>query len=95
MDAVEDIKSRLDIADAIQEYLPLKPAGTGSFKGLCPFHQEKSRVFFANRPRQSWHCFGCNEGGDVISFVMRMEGMDFREALEFLAQKTGVTLPFI
>lgn len=93
MDAVEDIKSRLDIADAIQEYLPLKPAGTGSFKGLCPFHQEKSPSFFANRPRQSWHCFGCNEGGDVISFVMRMEGMDFREALEFLAQKTGVTLP--
>ncbi|MBI4138834.1 DNA primase [Candidatus Uhrbacteria bacterium] len=93
MDAVEDIKSRLDIVDAVQEYVPLKPAGSGSFKGICPFHQEKSPSFFANRPRQSWHCFGCNQGGDVISFVMRVEGMDFRETLELLAQKTGVALP--
>lgn len=93
MDATEEIKSRLDIVDAIQEYLPLKPAGSGSFKGLCPFHHEKSPSFFANRPRQSWHCFGCDQGGDVISFVMKMEGMEFREALELLAQKTGVQLP--
>lgn len=93
MDAVEEIKTRLDIVDAIQEYIPLKPAGTGSFKGLCPFHQEKTPSFFANRPRQSWHCFGCDQGGDVISFVMRMEGLDFRDALELLAQKTGVILP--
>jgi len=93
MDAVEDIKSRLDVADVVQEYLPLKPAGSGSFRGLCPFHHEKTPSFYVNRPRQSWHCFGCNEGGDIISFVMRMEGMEFREALELLAAKTGVELP--
>ncbi len=93
MDPVEDIKSRLDVVDVIQEYLPLKPAGTGSFKGLCPFHHEKTPSFYANRPRQSWHCFGCDQGGDTIAFVMRMEGMEFREALELLAQKAGVTLP--
>jgi DNA primase len=93
MEATEEIKTRLDIVDAIEEYLPLKPAGTGSFRGLCPFHHEKTPSFFANRPRQSWHCFGCDEGGDVISFVMKMEGMEFREALELLAQKTGVQLP--
>jgi DNA primase len=93
MDAVEEIKSRLDVADIVQEYLPLKPAGSGSFRGLCPFHHEKTPSFYVNRPRQSWHCFGCNEGGDLISFVMRMEGMEFREALELLASKTGVELP--
>lgn len=93
MDATEEIKSRLDIADLVQEYLPLKPAGSGSFKGLCPFHHEKTPSFYVNRPRQSWHCFGCDQGGDSISFVMSMEGMEFREALELLANKTGVILP--
>ncbi|MBP9864734.1 DNA primase, partial [Patescibacteria group bacterium] len=93
MEVVDDIKSRLDIADLVGEYLQLKPAGSGSFKACCPFHQEKSPSFFVNRPRQSWHCFGCDQGGDVISFVQQIEGMDFREALELLAQKTGVELP--
>lgn len=93
MDAVDEVKSRLDIADAVQEYLPLKPAGSGSFRGLCPFHHEKTPSFYVNRPRQSWHCFGCDQGGDVISFVMKMEGMEFREALELLASKVGVELP--
>ncbi|MBU1349187.1 DNA primase, partial [Patescibacteria group bacterium] len=93
MEPVEEVKSRLDIVDVVQEYLPMKPAGSGSFKGLCPFHHEKTPSFYANRPRQSWHCFGCDIGGDVISFVMKMEGMEFREALELLAQKTGVELP--
>ncbi|MCR4278638.1 MAG: DNA primase [bacterium] len=92
MDDVQEIKSRIDIIDTIQDYLPLKPAGSGSFKGLCPFHGENTPSFFGNRPRQSWHCFGCDQGGDLFDFVMRMEGMEFREALELLAQKAGVTL---
>jgi DNA primase len=93
MDAVEDIKSRLDVADIVSEYVPLKPAGSGSFKACCPFHQEKTPSFYVNRPRQSWHCFGCDQGGDIISFVQQIEGMEFREALELLAQKAGVELP--
>lgn len=93
MDAVQDIKGRLDIVDVVSEYIPLKPGGSGAFKANCPFHNEKSPSFYVSRPRQSWHCFGCDQGGDSISFVMRMEGMEFREALEHLAQKTGVVLP--
>lgn len=93
MDAAQDVKSRLDVADIVGEYLQLKPAGSGSFKALCPFHQEKTPSFYVNRPRQSWHCFGCDQGGDIISFVERMEGMEFPEALTLLAEKAGVTLP--
>ncbi len=93
MDATEDIKQRLDIVDLIGEYLALKPAGAGAFKALCPFHQERTPSFHVSRNRQSWHCFGCDVGGDHFSFVMKMEGMEFVEALELLAQKTGVTLP--
>lgn len=93
MDAVEDVKSRLDVADVVGEYLQLKTAGSGAFKALCPFHNEKTPSFYISRPRQTWHCFGCDQGGDIISFVMQIEGMEFREALEHLAQKAGVQLP--
>lgn len=93
MDSAEQVKTALDVADIVAEYLTLKPAGSGSFKACCPFHQEKTPSFYVNRPRQTWHCFGCNEGGDLISFVQRMEGMDFPDALQLLADKAGIQLP--
>lgn len=88
---MEQIKARLDIADVIREYLNLKQAGK-YFKANCPFHHEKTPSFMINRERQIWHCFGCNEGGDVFSFVERIEHIDFREALKMLAEKAGVEL---
>jgi len=93
MDAAQVIKNRLDIVDIVGEYLQLKPAGSGSFKACCPFHQEKTPSFYVNRPRQSWHCFGCDQGGDLIAFVQRMEGMDFPETIQLLADKAGIQLP--
>lgn len=93
MDSAQDIKTRLDIADLVGEYVTLKPAGSGAFKACCPFHQERTPSFYVSRTRQSWRCFGCNEGGDHFSFIQKIEGMEFREALAFLAQKAGVILP--
>ena len=92
MTAVEEIKERLDIVEVISTYVPLRKAGS-LYKGLCPFHQEKTPSFVVYPDRGTWHCFGaCGIGGDVISFVMKRENLDFREALEVLAQKAGVDL---
>ncbi len=88
----ELIKERLDIADVIGEYLPLKQAGQ-SLKGLCPFHQEKTPSFNVSRARGTWHCFGCGEGGDVFTFVQKIEGLDFPATLKMLAERAGVELP--
>lgn len=89
---VEEIKRRLDIVEFIGEYLPLVRAGSGSMKTRCPFHQEKTPSFHVSRDRQSWHCFGCGEGGDIFSFLMKSEGVTFPEALERLAERAGVTI---
>jgi len=89
----EQIKEKLDIADLIGGYIQLKPAGSGSLKGLCPFHGEKTPSFHVSRERQFWHCFGCNQGGDHFTFIQQMEGVDFGEALRMLAERTGVEIP--
>jgi DNA primase len=93
MTVVDDVKSRLDIVEVISQRVPLQRSGN-SYKANCPFHQEKTPSFHVFPDRQSWRCFGsCATGGDVLSFVMRLDGLEFGEALRQMAQQTGVTLP--
>lgn len=90
MEPKDEIKTRLDVVDIVSGYLQLKPSGSGSFKAVCPFHAEKSPSFHVSRDKQIWHCFGCSKGGDLISFVMEIEGMDFFDALQLLGKRAGV-----
>jgi len=89
---IEEIKNRVDIVDLASEYLTLKKAGR-NFTGLCPFHQEKTPSFTVNRDKQIFYCFGCGEGGNVITFLMKIADKTFPEAIKDLAEKTGVVLP--
>ncbi len=89
---IEEIKSRVDIVELVSEYLALKKAGR-NFIGLCPFHQEKTASFTVNREKQIFYCFGCGEGGNVITFLMKIANKTFPEAIKDLAEKTGVILP--
>lgn len=91
MDAVEEVKSRLAIEDVISEYVQLKRAGR-NYKGLSPFTAEKTPSFMVSPEKQIWHDFSSGKGGDAFSFVMEMEGLDFKGALEHLARKAGVDL---
>ncbi len=91
-DIINEIRSRCDIVDIIQGYIPLKRSA-GRFKALCPFHGEKTPSFFVNQDRQTYHCFGCQKGGDVFRFIMEKEGVDFPNAAHILASKCGVNIP--
>ncbi len=91
MDPVQEIKSRLDVADLVAAYIPLKRAGK-YLKGLCPFHNEKTPSFYVSSEKQLAYCFSCHKGGDMFQFIQDIEGIDFKEALELLAEKANVDL---
>ncbi len=91
MDDVTQIKQKIDITDLIGEYVPLKKGGR-NFKACCPFHGERTPSFYVSPERQVWHCFGCGKGGDIFTFFMEMEKVEFAEALRVLAGKAGVQL---
>jgi len=88
-DILNEIKMRLDIIDVISEYVNLKRAGA-NFKGLCPFHQEKTPSFTVSPSKQFYYCFGCGESGDIVTFVKKIENLSFHEAIERLAKKAGI-----
>ena len=91
---VEAVRERARIEEIVSAHVTLKPAGVGSLKGLCPFHDERTPSFHVRPGVGRWHCFGCGEGGDVISFVQKIDGMGFTDAVEYLADRAGVQLRY-
>ena len=89
---IDEIKVNNDILDIISQYVILKRSGR-NFLGLCPFHKEKTPSFSVSPDKQTFHCFGCGMGGDVINFICKIENVNYREAIEILAEKAGITLP--
>src|SRR5712692_3933310 len=88
---IETIKAKIDVVEEIGLVVALRKSGK-SFQGLCPFHNERSPSFYVFPESQTWHCFGCNEGGDVFTFVEKQQGFDFRDALLYLAEKAGISV---
>ena len=91
---IDDIKNSNDIVDIISQYVTLKRSGRNFF-GVCPFHREKTPSFSVSPDKQIFHCFGCGAGGNVIHFISKIENVDFKESLEILAERAGITLPTI
>ena len=91
---VEQVRERARLDEIIAEQVALRPAGVGSLKGLCPFHDEKTPSFHVRPAVGHWHCFGCGESGDVFEYVMKVHALAFGEAVEYLAQRTGVQLRY-
>ena len=91
---IEEVRQRTNIADVINEYVPLRSAGGGELKGLCPFHDEKSPSFTVSPGKGFYHCFGCKEGGNVFDFVQKLDSLSFRETVEKLAGKLGMQLTY-
>ena len=90
---IDEIRASSNIVDIIGEYVDLKRAGS-SYKGLCPFHNEKTPSFTVDEKKQLFHCFGCGVGGDVVSFIMQKEGLSYPESLEYLANKAGIRMEY-
>jgi DNA primase len=91
---VDAVRERSRIEEVVGEHVALRPAGVGSMKGLCPFHDERTPSFHVRPPVNLWHCFGCGEGGDVISFVQKIDHLSFAEAVERLAARLGIELRY-
>ena len=91
---IEAVRERARLEDVVGEHVTLKSAGVGSLKGLCPFHDERTPSFHVRPQLGYWHCFGCGEGGDVITFIEKINHLGFAEAVEYLADRTGVQLRY-
>jgi DNA primase len=91
-ESIAEVREKAAIDEVVGQYVTLRNAGGGSMKGLCPFHDEKTPSFNVNISRRTYHCFGCGEGGDVIGFLMKIDGLSFVETVERLAEKYGVEL---
>src|SRR6516162_10192172 len=88
---IEAIKAKIDVAEEVGLVVALRKSGK-SLQGLCPFHNERTPSFYVFPESQTWRCFGCHEGGDVFTFVEKQQGLDFREALLYLAEKAGIAI---
>ena len=91
---IAEVRARVRIDEVIGEHVTLRPAGGGSLKGLCPFHDERSPSFHVTPAKGLYHCFGCQAGGDAIAFLMQLQGLTFAEAVERLAGRSGVQLRY-